>query len=68
MATKQKDKTGNVISNCNFTSEAFIVNEHVAAAIKALADAAAANARAIERCAERLTGPDDNRVALKIGD
>jgi hypothetical protein len=57
---------GNVITNCNFNSEAFVVNEHVAVAIRALADAAAANARAIETCANRLVGPTDNRVSLRV--
>lgn len=68
MKAKKKAVTGNTIRNCTFTSEPFVVNEHVASAIRALADAAASNARAIETCANRLVGPNDNRIALRLGE
>lgn len=42
--------------------------EYVMAAVKAIADACAANARALEKCAARMCGPDDNRVGLHIHD
>lgn len=64
---KSKKQPQTNVSNCTFTSAPFVVNEQVAAAITALALAAQANAQAIERCAERLTGPSDNRIALNIG-
>lgn len=64
----KKQQKQNVISNCTFTSEAFKVDEHYAAAIRALAEAASCNALAIKQIAERLAGPVDNRVALKVGE
>jgi hypothetical protein len=65
--TKQACPVGTSISNCHFTNEAFSVNEHMANAVRALAQAAEANAKAIGEAASRLAGPVDQRVALRIG-
>lgn len=40
------------------------MNEHMAEAVKALAQAAEANARAISAAAERLAGPPSTGLAL----
>lgn len=66
MARTKSVSAGTTLRNCSVTSEAFVVNEHTASAIRAIADAAAANARALEACANRLAGPVDSRVGFQI--
>jgi hypothetical protein len=56
------------VSHCNFHNDVFVVNEHAAKAIQALAEACVANAKAIQEAASRLAGPANNGVMLKIGD
>jgi hypothetical protein len=59
-------KPAMTVQNCTINNEAFKVDEHVASAIRAVADAAAANARALEMLANRLAGPVDNRIGIKL--
>ena len=55
------------VTNCTVTNNS-AANEHTRAAIEALAEAASANARAIERIAQALTGPPANMEAgIRVG-
>jgi hypothetical protein len=64
MATK---KSGTEIKNCTFTQEAFKPTPEMMDAVSRIAVALEANAFALKALAERITGPMDNRIALKIG-
>lgn len=68
MKPKRKPKPPKFsISHCNLTSEApEPPNEHMASAVKAIAEACSANARAIEEAARRLAGPPDHRVGINV--
>jgi hypothetical protein len=58
-------KPGTVIQNCHFTNNSQ-ANEHTWAAIEALANAAAENARALQAMAKALDGFGVNQTALRI--
>jgi hypothetical protein len=58
---------GDVIGNCSLTSHSLAINDNPLTAIRAVSDVAAANANAIERIANRLYGPNDNRDAYSFG-
>jgi hypothetical protein len=57
---------GTAISHCQITMEPLAVNEHMASAVRALAEACAANARALEEAAKRLAGPPDHRTGISV--
>lgn len=63
---KQAKPSGLTIQGCTVTHSPWQMSEHVAAAVRATAEAAAANARAIEALAQRITGPVDNSVGIMI--
>ena len=66
---KAKKPIRYVIQNCQITNEGSPpLNENTVHAVRAVADACAANARALEECAKRLAGPPDNRVGIYVGD
>lgn len=67
MATRQtKTAPVNTVQNCSFHNHSE-ANEHTRAAIVALAEAARANANAIQAAAEALDGHATNQVGLRIG-
>lgn len=63
-----KKKTGSppqiLVNGCNFTFEPSVINDNLLAAIRCVAEAATANAKAIEHIADRLWGPNDNRTCI----
>ena len=55
------------MTNCEFHLHGPVVDANALAAIKALADAASANAKAIDTIAQRMFGPTaDNRTAVRV--
>lgn len=55
------------VSHCNIHMDAFVPTPELISAVKSIAEAAFANAKAIEMCANRLCGPDDSRMGMRIG-
>jgi len=53
------------VANCNFVGQE-ATNEHTRTAVVALADAAKANADAINQIAQALKGPANNSIGLMI--
>ena len=49
---------GLTISKCNVTASTFTMSDAMAGAVKAVAEASSAHARALEKMAERLVGPE----------
>lgn len=64
---KRRQPPTTVIKNCNFTTGPASPHADVMKAANLLAEAAADNARAIERLARLLSGPD-NITSISIGD
>lgn len=64
MAKKTKPEV--MISNVTITNEALQMNAGMADAIRAVAEAARENAIALQKLAERLAGPEDNRIGIRI--
>jgi hypothetical protein len=61
---KKTTKAGTVISNNTITMEPFVLDRETAIAVQEVAKACAANARALERVAEKLGGPTQYGIGV----
>lgn len=55
--TPASETGGLTIKGCHVTAPTFTMSDAMAGAVKAVAEASSAHARALERMAERLVGP-----------